>query len=264
VEDEMMRSLSTAATGMKAQQLNVDTIANNLANVNTPGFKRTRVRFQDLLYQDLRPAGDPSRLGPPSELAIGHGAKLSATERHFTQGTTEQTDNPLNLVIEGNGFFQIRRPDGQIAYTRDGSFFVSAEGALVNTDGLYLEPQIFLPEDIQKLSFSPDGVLSATFTDSNVPEEIGQVELARFLNPEGLESLGRNLYLPTEASGLPLIGTPGTDGLGTVLSGFLEGSNVEVVEEMVALITAQRAYEINSRSIQTADEMLSAATQLVR
>jgi flagellar basal-body rod protein FlgG len=259
-----MRSLATAASGMEAQQLNVDTIANNLANVNTPGFKRTRVRFQDLLYQNLRPAGDPARLGAPSELAIGHGTRLAATERHFTQGTTEPTNNPLNLVIEGDGFFQVQRPDGQIAYTRDGSFFLSAEGAIVNSDGLYLEPQIFLPEDIRQLTISADGVISANFVDSNIPEELGQVELARFLNPAGLESLGRNLYLPTEASGLPLIGTPGTEGIGTVLSGFLEGSNVEVVEEMVALITAQRAYEINSRSIQTADQMLSTATQLVR
>lgn len=260
----MMRSLATAASGMEAQQLNVDTIANNLANVNTPGFKRTRVRFQDLLYQNLRPAGDPARMGAPSELAIGHGTRLAATERHFTQGTTEPTNNPLNLVVEGDGFFQVQRPDGQIAYTRDGSFFLSAEGAIVNSDGLYLEPQIFLPEDIRQLSIAADGTISANFTDSNIPEELGQVELARFLNPAGLESLGRNLYLPTEASGLPLIGTPGSDGIGTVLSGFLEGSNVEVVEEMVALITAQRAYEINSKSIQTADQMLSTATQLVR
>jgi flagellar basal-body rod protein FlgG len=259
-----MRSLATAASGMEAQQLNVDTIANNLANVNTPGFKRTRVRFQDLLYQNLRPAGDPAKLGAPSELAIGHGTRLAATERHFSQGTTEPTNNPLNLVIEGDGFFQVQRPDGQIAYTRDGSFFLSSEGAIVNSDGLYLEPQIFLPEDIRQLSIAADGTISANFVDSNIPEELGQVELARFLNPAGLESLWRNLYLPTEASGLPLIGTPGTDGIGTVLSGFLEGSNVEVVEEMVALITAQRAYEINSRSIQTADQMLSTATQLVR
>jgi flagellar basal-body rod protein FlgG len=259
-----MRSLATAASGMEAQQRNVDTIANNLANVNTPGFKRTRVRFQDLLYQNLRPAGDPARMGAPSELAIGHGTRLAATERHFTQGTTEPTNNPLNLVVEGDGFFQVQRPDGQIAYTRDGSFFLSAEGAIVNSDGLYLEPQIFLPEDIRQLSIAADGTISANFTDSNIPEELGQVELARFLNPAGLESLGRNLYLPTEASGLPLIGTPGSDGIGTVLSGFLEGSNVEVVEEMVALITAQRAYEINSKSIQTADQMLSTATQLVR
>lgn len=260
----MMRSLATAATGMKAQQLNVDTIANNIANVNTPGFKRTRVRFQDLMYQDLRPAGDPARLGPPAELAIGHGTRLAATERTFTQGTTEATNNPLNLVIEGDGFFQIRRPDGSVGYTRDGSFFVSAEGAIVNSEGLYLEPQILLPDDIRSLSFSAEGVLSATFSDTNIPEEIGQVELARFLNPTGLEAMGRNLYLPTEASGDPIIGTPGVNGIGQLLPGFLEGSNVEVVEEMVALITAQRAYEINSRSIQTADEMLSAATQIVR
>ena len=260
----MMRALTTAATGMQAQQLNVDTIANNLANVNTASFKKTRVRFQDLLYQDLRPAGSPRLLGPPSALAIGHGTRLAATERRFAQGPTEQTDNPLNLLIEGDGFFQIRRADGSVGYTRDGSFFLSSEGALVNTDGLYLEPQLFLPEDVRDLSISPDGMISATFVDSNVAEEIGQVELARFLNPSGLASLGRNMFATTEASGLPLLGTPGTDGLGTVLSGFLEGSNVEVVEEMVALITAQRAYEINSRSIQTADEMLSSATQLVR
>ncbi len=260
----MMRALSTAATGMKAQQLNVDTIANNLANVNTAGFKKTRVRFQDLMYQDLRPAGDPARLGPPSELAIGHGTRLAATERRFSQGTTEQTNNPLNLLIEGDGFFQVRRTDGGVGYTRDGSFYVSAEGALVNTDGLYLEPQIFLPDDIRQLVISPDGVVAATFSDGGAPEELGQIEVARFLNPAGLESSGRNTFSSTVASGQPFVGTPGTDGLGSVLSGFLEGSNVEVVEEMVSLITAQRAYEINSKSIQTADQMLAQAAQIVR
>jgi flagellar basal-body rod protein FlgG len=260
----MMRALSTAATGMQAQQLNVDTIANNLANVNTPSFKKTRARFQDLLYQNLRPSGDPRRLGPPVELAVGHGTRLALTERQFQQGTTEQTNNPLNLLIEGDGFFQIRRPDGTIGYTRDGSFFLSSEGAIVTSDGLYLEPQVILPEDVRELQISKEGVISANFFDSSLPEEIGQLELARFLNPAGLKSLGTNLFSPTPASGAPVLGTPGVSGIGTVLSGFLEGSNVEVVEEMVSLITAQRAYEINSRSIQTADEMLSQATQIVR
>jgi flagellar basal-body rod protein FlgG len=249
---------------MQAQQLNVDTIANNLANVNTPSFKKTRVRFQDLMYQDLRPAGDPARLGPPSELAIGHGTKLAATERSYQQGSTEQTNNPLNLLVEGDGFFQVRRTDGAIGYTRDGSFFVSADGAIVNSDGLYLEPQIVIPDDVRQLFVSQDGMVSVNFVDSNDQEDIGQIELARFMNPAGLESRGRNLFASTPASGQPHLGTPGVEGIGTVLSGFLEGSNVEVVEEMVALITAQRAYEINSRSIQTADEMLSSATQLVR
>jgi flagellar basal-body rod protein FlgG len=260
----MMRALATAATGMQAQQLNVDTIANNLANVNTPSFKKTRVRFQDLMYQNLRPSGNPQRLGPPAELAVGHGAKLAATERNFIQGTTEQTNNPLNLLIEGDGFFQIRRTDGSMGYSRDGSFFVSADGALVNSDGLYLEPQIFLPEDIRDIMISKDGILSANFVDSNIPEEVAEIELARFLNPAGLQSMGRNMFGETAASGHPILGTPGVNGIGTLLSGFLEGSNIEVVEEMVSLITAQRAYEINSRSIQTADEMLSAATQIVR
>ncbi len=260
----MMRALSTAATGMQAQQLNVDTIANNLANVNTPSYKKTQVRFQDLMYQDLRPAGDPARLGPPAELAIGHGTKLAATERNFRQGSTQQTDNPLHMLIEGPGFFQVRRTDGSVGYTRDGSFFVSSEGALVNSDGLYLEPAIYLPDDVRDVYISQDGIVMATFLDSNVPEDVGQVELARFLNPAGLESLGRNQFAPSLASGEPIFGTPGTSGTGTILSGFLEGSNVEVVDEMVSLITAQRAYEINSRSIQTADEMLQAATQLVR
>jgi flagellar basal-body rod protein FlgG len=260
----MMRALSTAATGMIAQQLNVDTIANNLANVNTASFKKTRVRFQDLLYQDLRPAGNPARAGAPAELSIGHGTRLAATERNWHQGTTEQTNNPLNLLVEGNGFFQVRRPDGAIAYTRDGSFFVSPDGALVNSDGLYVEPQIFVPEDVRQITISNEGVISVNFVDSNDDEEIGQIELARFLNPAGLESLGRNQFAPTPASGEPMLGTPGSAGFGMVLSGYLEGSNVEVVEEMVSLITAQRAYEINSRSIQASDEMLSTATQLVR
>jgi len=260
----MMRALSTAATGMQAQQLNVDTIANNLANVNTASFKKTRVRFQDLLYQDLRPAGDPARLGPPAELAIGHGTKLAATERSFSQGTTEQTNNPLNVVIEGDGFFQLRRIDGSMGYTRDGSFFVSADGELVNSDGLYVEPGISIPDDARDLFISQDGFMSVNFADSNGIEEIGQIELARFLNPAGLTALGRNQYQPTPASGDPILGEPGTDGFGTLLQGFLEGSNVEVVEEMVSLITAQRAYEINSKAIQTADAMLGQATQLVR
>ncbi len=260
----MMRALSTAATGMIAQQLNVDTIANNLANVNTASFKKTRVRFQDLLYQDLRPAGNPARSGAPAELSIGHGTRLAATERNWQQGTTEQTNNPLNVLVEGNGFFQVRRPDGTIGYTRDGSFFVSPDGAVVNSDGLYLEPPLFVPEDVRELSISNEGVVSANFVDSNDTEEIGQLELARFLNPAGLESLGRNQFAPTPASGPPMLGTPGSPGFGMVLSGYLEGSNVEVVEEMVSLITAQRAYEINSKSIQTSDQMLSTATQLVR
>lgn len=260
----MMRALSTSATGMQAQQLNVDTIANNLANVNTTSFKKASVRFQDLLYQDLRPAGDPARLGPPSELAIGHGTKLAATERTFRQGTTEQTNNPLNLVIEGDGFFQIARPDGTYGYSRDGAFYVSADGEMVNSDGLPLEPRIMLPDDVNQMFISQEGVVSVNYTDSVEVDEIGQIELARFLNPAGLHALGRNQFAPTPASGDPLLGTPGSDGFGGVLQGFLEGSNVEVVEEMVALITAQRAYEINSKSIQTADNMLGQAVQLVR
>lgn len=260
----MMRALSTAATGMQAQQLNVDTIANNLANVNTPGFKKTRARFQDLLYQDLRPAGNPSRLGPPAELAIGHGTRLSSTERAFRQGTTEETGNPLNLLIEGDGFFSVQRPDGQTAFTRDGSFFLSSEGSFVTADGFKLDPEIVIPDGVAGLSISAEGVVSARFHDGGDEEEIGQIELTRFLNPAGLRSLGRNQYAPTHASGDPIGGTPGVEGFGTVLSGYLEGSNVEVVDEMVALISAQRAYEINSRAITTSDEMLSTATSLVR
>ncbi len=260
----MMRALSTAATGMQAQQLNVDTIANNLANVNTPSFKKTRARFQDLLYQDLRPAGNPSRLGPPSELAIGHGTMLASTERSFKQGTTEETGNPLNLLVEGDGFFQVQRPDGQIGYTRDGSFLLASDGTIVTSDGFRVTPEIMVPDGVAGLSISAEGVVSARFHDGGEEEEIGQIELSRFLNPAGLRSLGRNQFSPTHASGDPIPGTPGVEGFGTVLSGYLEGSNVEVVDEMVALISAQRAYEINSRSITTADEMLSTATSLVR
>jgi flagellar basal-body rod protein FlgG len=260
----MMRALSTAASGMQAQQLNVDTISNNLANVNTPGFKKTRVRFQDLLYQDLRPSGSPSRMGPPAELAVGHGTKLSSTERAFRQGTTEETGNPLHVLIEGNGFFQIQRPDGELAYTRDGAFALSADGTMVTSDGFYLEPQITIPDGAAAVSISPEGIVSVRYHDGSDEDEVGQIELARFYNPTGLRSLGRNQYAPTEASGDPIVGTPGLDGFGTVLSGYLEGSNVEVVDEMVALITAQRAYEINSKAITTADEMLQAATALVR
>lgn len=260
----MMRALSTAATGMQAQQLNVDTIANNLANVNTPSFKKTKARFQDLFYQDLRPAGNPARLGPPAELAVGHGTKLASTERAFKQGTTEETGNPLNLLIEGDGFFQVARPDGTIGYTRDGSFFLSSEGAVVTADGYRLEPQVLFPDGVAGISISAEGVVSARFNDSSTEEDIAQLELARFANPAGLRSLGRNQFAPTDASGEPFVSSPGVDGFGTLLSGYLEGSNVEVVDEMVALISAQRAYEINSRSITTADEMLSTATSLVR
>jgi flagellar basal-body rod protein FlgG len=168
------------------------------------------------------------------------------------------------MLIEGNGFFQIQRPDGEVAYTRDGAFSLSADGVMVTADGFYLEPEITIPDGAAAVSISPDGVVSVRFNDGSAEEEVGQVELARFLNPAGLRSLGRNQYAPTEASGEPIVGTPGVDGFGTILSGYLEGSNVEVVDEMVALITAQRAYEINSKAITTADEMLQTATGLVR
>lgn len=262
----MMRSLYTAASGMVGQQFNIDMIANNLANVNTSGFKKSRADFQDLLYQNLRFSGTPVTAGAqiPTGIQIGHGVRTVATQKIFTQGTFRQTDGPLDLVIEGDGFFQILLPDGTIAYTRDGAFKKDGEGRIVTSDGFFLEPEILIPEDAVEIAIGTDGTVAVTLPGQNQPQTIGQIELARFVNPAGLQSMGRNLYTATASSGAPLVGTAGLDGLGNIAQGFVEMSNVQVVEEMVAMITSQRAYEVNSRAIQAADEMLQTANNLRR
>ena len=262
----MMRSLWTAASGMTGQQFNIDTIANNLANVNTTGFKKSRVDFQDLLYQSVRHAGAPVTDGAqiPTGLQMGHGVRVVATQKIFTQGTFRQTDNPFDLVIENDGFFQILLPDGTIAYTRDGAFKKDGTGRLVTSDGFFLEPEIVIPDDALEVTIGTDGTGSVTLPGDPEPQYIGQIELARFINPAGLQSYGRNLYLATASSGPPIVGTPGLDGFGMITQGWIEMSNVQVVEEMVNMITSQRAYEVNSKAIQASDDMLQTANNLRR
>jgi flagellar basal-body rod protein FlgG len=262
----MDKTLSIAATGMKAQQLRIDTIANNLANVNTTGFKKNQVEFQDLLYQTIKPAGSATAQGvtTPTELQIGCGAKAVSTAKSFTQGSVAATDNSLDIAIEGDGFFQLRMPDGTMAYTRDGSFKLSSDGMIVNADGYFLEPDISLPSDTREIAISRDGLVTVYVAGSNEPQELGQIELTRFVNPAGLRAMGRNLLSQTAASGDPIIGTPDVDGLGGLSQGYLENSNVEVVTEMVNMITAQRAYEISSKSIKTADDMMGIVNNLKR
>lgn len=262
----MMRSLWTAASGMAGQQFTVDTIANNLANVNTAGFKKSRVDFQDLLYQTLRFAGTPVTAGAeiPTGIQVGHGVRPVATVKIFSQGTFRETNNPLDLVIEGDGFFQILLPDGTVAYTRDGAFKKDSEGRIVTSDGFVLEPEIIVPPDAIEISVGTDGTVSVVRVGGGEPEQIGRIELARFVNPAGLRNYGRNLFLATAASGPPIVGQPGLDGFGAIAQGFLEMSNVQVVEEMVNLILAQRAYDANSKAIQASDDMLQSANNLRR
>ena len=262
----MIRSLWTSATGMQAQALNLDVISNNLANVNTSGFKKSRAEFQDLLYETLEPAGTSSSQNSqvPTGIQIGHGTRPSTVLQIFTQGSMENTNNELDLAIEGDGFFQIILPNGETAYTRDGAFKLDRDGRIVNSDGFALEPEITIPTDAVSISVGMDGTVSVLQTGESTPSEIGTIQLARFVNPAGLISTGRNLYATSEASGDELTGTPGEDGLGSLAQGFLEMSNVSVVDEMVNMITAQRAYETNSKSIQTADEMLQLANNIKR
>lgn len=262
----MLRALWAAAAGMKAQQLFVDTIANNLANVNTPGFKKSRVNFQDLLYQTVAIAGGKAPGGGqlPVGIQIGLGVQPVAIEKLFSQGEITETQNPLDLVIEGNGFFQILQADGSVAYSRDGSFKLDKDGRLTTANGMPLEPEIIIPADATSISISHDGTVSVLTPGTTTPQEVGKVSLAKFINPAGLESLGYNLYRATAASGEAVTGTPGLDGFGAVAQGFLEISNVQVVEEMVNMIIAQRAYEISSKAIETTDEMLRIANNIRR
>jgi len=262
----MIRSLWTSATGMQAQALNLDVIANNLANVSTTGFKKSRAEFQDLLYETIRPPGTASSQDTqvPTGIQLGHGTRPSTVLKLFSQGDMELTNNELDLAIEGDGFFQIAMPSGETAYTRDGGLKLDSEGRVVNADGFALEPEISIPTDSVSISVGMDGTVSVLQAGETTPTEVGTVELARFVNPAGLISMGKNLYMNSEASGDAMTGTAGEDGLGTIAQGFLEMSNVTVVEEMVNMITAQRAYEANSKSIQTADEMLALANNVKR
>jgi len=264
----LIRALWTAASGMVSQQLKVDTIANNLANVNTAGFKKTRVDFQDLVYSRMRIPGAVGEgdVQIPTGLEIGHGARPAATSRLFSQGNLERTENPLDLAIEGDGFFQVALADGTIAYTRDGSFKLNAEGEIVTSDGFRLEwDGSEIPPEATEVSISSDGTVTARLAGEDEPDEIGRIELARFTNPAGLEAVGKNLFRASPASGEPTVGMPGgEEGAGTILQGYLEMSNVQVVDEMVALIAAQRAYELNSKAVQTSDDMLGIANNLKR
>ncbi len=261
-----MRALWTAATGMHAQQMTLDVISNNLANVQTAGFKRSRVDFQDLVYEILQAPGAASAQGQevPSGFQVGHGSRAVATQRLFVKGDLQQTGNSLDVAIEGDGFFQIQLPSGDTGYTRAGTFKKNSQGQLVTSDGFTVQPQITIPQNALSLSIGVDGTVSAVIAGQAQPQTLGSLELVRFINPAGLQSQGRNLFLVTQASGDAIPGIPGRDGLGTLLQGFVESSNVNVVEEMVGMIVTQRAYEINSRAIRTADEMMQTANNLVR
>ena len=262
----MLRALHTAATGMHAQQINIDTIANNIANVNTTGFKSARAEFQDLLYQDLRPAGTASSSSTeyPTGLQLGLGTMPVATARNFAQGDFRQTESPLDLVISGKGFFQVTLPSGETAYTRDGSFHMNQTGSVVTAEGNPLSPAISIPADAQGVVIGSDGTVSVTQAGQSAATPVGTIQIAMFQNPAGLSAVGRNLLMPSTASGLATAGNPGTNGLGLLNQGYLEQSNVNVVEEMVNMIIAQRAYEVNSRAVRVADDMLQQVNNLVR
>jgi flagellar basal-body rod protein FlgG len=260
----MLRSLYTAATGMEAQQVKMDVIAHNLANTNTTGFKRNRAEFEDLLSETIRGAGAPNAQGggPPAPLQVGLGVRTGATTRSLAQGDMLNTQNPLDLAIGGAGFFRVQRPSGELAYTRAGNLQVDATGRLCTQQGFVIEPGITIPHDATQVSIRADGTVSATVPGHDQPTEVGQIDLAMFANPTGLESIGDNLLVETAASGSALVSKPGTDGAGTLTQGALEGANVKAVEEMIDMITTQRAYEMNSKVIQTADQMLQKLTSL--
>jgi flagellar basal-body rod protein FlgG len=253
----------SGATGMSAQEMFVDTIANNLANVNTTGFKKSRVDFQDILYQKMRPAGAENVAGTtiPSGIEVGLGVKPVSIAKVFTQGQLIKTENQLDVAIEGDGFFQVLLPDGTTAYTRDGSIKMDANGSLVSADGLFFQPTITVPNTTVSLSIGQDGTVTA-LDQNGTSTNLGQFSLAKFLNPTGLSSLGKNLYQETVASGTATTGTPGSTGIGSLSQGFLELSNIQLVEELVNMILAERAYEVNSKVITTSDNMLQTATRL--
>jgi flagellar basal-body rod protein FlgG len=260
----MFRSLHIAATGMAAQETHLEGLANNIANANTNGYKRQQVDFQDLLYQTVRGPGTRTSATTlsPTGLQLGSGVRVAGMSRSFQQGTVLITNNPLDVAIEGSGFFVVSQPDGTTAYTRSGALQKDAQGQMVTTEGHVLDPPIIVPSEATSVTIAQNGAVSAVLPGQETPTELGQLTLAHFANPGGLAAVGRNLFTATAASGDAQVGTPGTDGRGALLQGALERSNVDVVEEMIGLIAAQRAYEINSRVVTTADEMLRAATQM--
>jgi len=261
----MMRSLWTAATGMTAQALNVDVISNNLANVNTAGFKRGRANFQDLMYQQVAAPGRQNSAGNevPSGIQVGLGVRTAGISRIFTEGSFQQTGNPLDMAIEGRGFFEIQMPNGDLGYTRTGSFATDSLGQLVTQDGYVVQPALTIPNDALSIGISPDGTVSVV-QPGNLQTTVGQIQLADFSNPGGLTAIGHSIFQESQASGTPINGTPGSNGIGSIAQSTLEMSNVNTVEEMVNLIAAQRAYEMNSKSIQAADEMLQMANNIRR
>ncbi len=262
----MIRSLYSGATGMIAQQTNLDVVSNNLANANTAGFKKIRADFEDLLYQIDREPGAPVEPDSmvPTGIQVGLGTRVVGTNRIMTAGNLQVTGDPLDVAIEGDGFFQVVLPNGEIAYTRDGSWSIDGEGQMVTSNGYLLDPAIVIPEDALEVVISATGDVSVTLPDEVDPQNVGQLELARFVNPAGLKAVGKNLFLETPASGDPVVAEPGDEGMGTTIQTILEMSNVQVVEEMVNMIVAQRAYEANSKTIQTADNLLQIANGLRR
>ncbi len=260
----MIRSLYTAATGMKANQLYIDNIANNLSNVNTTGFKKSKLEFQDLLYQTMVEPGSGNADGAkaPAGLQVGLGTRSVSNQKIFGQGSLQQTTNNLDIAIQGSGFIQVQMPNGETAYSRDGSLKISSDGTLVTSNGYLIEPNITIPDGAQQLTIDGNGKVAVIMNNSGTFEDVGQIELAKFVNEGGLKSLGNNLYQATAASGQPEIEVPGENGTGAIMQGYLEASNVEMVEEMVNMIVAQRAYEVSSKAIKTAEEMLQIANQL--
>ena len=262
----MIRSLFSAATGMRAQQFNVDVVSNNLSNVNTNGFKRSKGEFEDLFYEHMKDPGSPSNQASehPTGISVGMGVRTGGTSRSHAQGNARNTENALDLMVKGDGMFQVLQPDGTTAYTRDGSFELDGEGNIVTSSGHYLQPQIQVPEEATDIDVRADGTVSAQMPGQTEAEEVGQIELARFTNPSGLRAEGSNLFKETSASGSPQVTIPGQDGAGEIQQGFLEKSNVDVIRSLTDLISMQRAYEFNHRTIRTSDQMLQRATTLLQ
>jgi flagellar basal-body rod protein FlgG len=262
----MDKTLRTAATGLTAQQRFVETISNNLANVNTTAFKKNRPEFQDLLYETIRPAGNTAYTGvePLNEVQIGSGTELISTAKQYSQGDITQTNNPLDVAINGEGFFVVRRPDNTYAYTRDGSFQLDRNGQMVTSQGYALDPGFNIPRDAVDIQVTRDGVVNVLLEGSTTEQSLGQIELARFVNSGGLRSIGDNLVVETPASGRPIFDQPGSNNTGELIQSHLESSNVDIVEEMVNMITAQRSYELNSKSVNTADAILGTSVNLKR
>nr|WP_315491194.1 flagellar basal-body rod protein FlgG [uncultured Rhodoferax sp.] len=260
----MINSLWISKTGMEAQQMQLDVISNNLANVSTNGFKKSHAVFEDLMYQNLRQVGSSTteQSTLPTGLQVGLGVRTVATARNFSQGNMQQTGNPADIAIQGKGFFQVTMPDGTIGYTRDGSFQIDSQGRIVNSTGLPIVGGGNVPANASSLSIAADGTITAVVPGSTTPSTIGALTIANFINPAGLEPKGQNIYAESAASGQPTVGTPGADGLGPLMQGYVEASNVNVVQELVTMIQTQRAYEMNSKAIQTSDQMLQKLGQL--